>query len=109
MQPTLNEFNRNAYRYLFLAVVLILTTGTVFYHHVEHLGWLDAYYFSVITLATVGYGDIVPHTPLGKLFTTFYIFIGVGIITTFFTYTIRRQADRRMERQAKKSHKNEAG
>jgi voltage-gated potassium channel Kch len=61
---------------------------------VEHFKWIDSYYFSVITLATVGYGDFVPHTNFGKIFTTFYIFIGVGIITTFISYTMRRRASK---------------
>jgi hypothetical protein len=37
---------------------------------------LDSLYFSVITLATVAYGDFSPYTMAGKIFTVFYIFIG---------------------------------
>jgi voltage-gated potassium channel Kch len=33
----------------------------------------------VVTLATVGYGDFVPTTPLGKIFTIFYILVGITI------------------------------
>lgn len=87
-------FERHIYHILVGATALTLGVGTVFYHFVEGLSWLDSYYFCVVTLATVGYGDITPHTNLGKLFTTFYIFIGVGIITTFITYTVRRRASR---------------
>ncbi len=76
----------------------MLTLGTVVYHHVEKFPWVDAYYFSVVTLATVGYGDFTPHTTFGKIFTTFYIFVGVGIITTFITYTMRRRAARHEDR-----------
>lgn len=87
-------FDRHVYHILLGLVALTLGIGTVFYHFVEGFSWLDAYYFSVVTLATVGYGDLTPHTDIGKLFTTFYIFIGVGIITTFITYTVRRRASR---------------
>ena len=46
----------------------------------------------MVTLATVGYGDFAPHTAFGELFTTFYIFVGVGILATFITYNMRRYA-----------------
>ena len=53
--------------------------GALFYHWVERLNWLDAFYFTTMTLATVGYGDIVPHTPAGKLFTMVYVLLGISI------------------------------
>jgi voltage-gated potassium channel len=92
---TMIELSKHAFRYLAASVVIMLMIGTVFYHAVEHLSWVDAYYFSVITLATVGYGDIVPHTDAGKLFTTIYIFIGVGLITTFFSAVVGRRAEKK--------------
>ena len=99
MQETLGT---NINRILLVAVVFILGLGTIFYHFTEHWSWLDAYYFCVVTLATVGYGDLTPHTPVGKLFTTFYIFVGVGIITTFLTFTLRNRAQKFQERQQKR-------
>lgn len=73
----------------------VVAGGAVFYHFVEDLKWLDAFYFCVVTLATVGYGDITPHTDLGKLFTIFYILLGVGIIATFANLLVKRAALRR--------------
>jgi voltage-gated potassium channel len=71
------------FRSLFGLVVLTLAAGTAFYRDVEGWSLLDSFYFSAITLATVGYGDLAPTTPGGKLFTVFYVFAGVGIILTF--------------------------
>lgn len=96
---------RHIYRVLLSATVFILLVGTVFYHLVEHFSWLNAYYFSVVTLATIGYGDLTPHTAPGKLFTTFYIFAGVGIITTFFGYRLRRRIDNGPKRNNDKAKK----
>lgn len=98
MQQT---FNRHVYRILLSIALGTIAVGTVFYHIVEHYSWLDSYYMSVITLTTVGYGDYVPHTDLGKIFTTFYVLIGVGILTTFISYTFRRRAEKYQEKHDK--------
>ena len=71
------------FRALFLWVLGIIALGTWFYARVE--GWtpLDALYFTVTTLTTVGYGDFAPRTPAGKLFTIFYIVVGIGLLSGF--------------------------
>ena len=89
-----------------IALLGLLATGTIFYTLVE--GWdpLDALYFSVISLATVGYGDITPQTALGKLFTIFFVLAGVGVLVVFVSevarQTIRRTEERVGEREAKR-------
>lgn len=72
------------------AALTMIIAGAVFYHHVEKLSWVDSIYFCVITLATVGYGDITPTTDIGKIFTIFYILSGIGIIATFANLAIKR-------------------
>lgn len=90
---------QNKYRLLTTAVFVILAVGTVFYHLVEKLRWLDAMYMSVITLTTVGYGDFTPKTDLGKIFTMAYVFIGIGIVATFATSLVQRAGEKRMQKQ----------
>lgn len=67
-----------------LAVALILM-ATAFYWLVEGWSLLDAAYFSVVTIATVGYGDFAPQTAIGKIFTICYIFGGLGIFVAAVT------------------------
>ena len=50
---------------------------------------MDAFYFSVTTLTTVGLGDLAPSTTFGKLFTTVYIFAGLGLIAGFVSAVAR--------------------
>lgn len=73
------------FRALFILVFITLLTGTVFYARVEGWSLLDAFYFSFITLTTIGYGDLVPTTPLSKIFTILYVAIGIGILLGFIT------------------------
>lgn len=42
--------------------------------------FLDALWFSVESLSTVGYGDVVPITPMGRFFTGFIMFIAVAVV-----------------------------
>ena len=71
------------YRDLLITTTIILTIGTIGYHYIEKWNWLDSLYFSITTLTTVAYGDFYPKTNPGKIFTIFYIIIGIGIILTF--------------------------
>jgi voltage-gated potassium channel len=102
----MSEYERHAYHYLVAAAIFVLSFGTIFYHFTEKLTWINAYYFSVVTLSTVGYGDIVPHTNAGKIFTTFYIFAGVGIVTAFFSAFVRRQNARLKTRSENRNSNN---
>lgn len=63
-----------------LSTLVILTAcGTIGYVVLEDMSWADAVYLSVTTISTVGYGDIIPLTPLGRYFTIGLIVFGVGL------------------------------
>ena len=83
------------FRSLALLVVFTLLGGTIFYSTVEGWSLVDAFYFSVTTLTTVGLGDLAPSTTFGKLFTTVYIFAGLGLITGFVNAVARETLSKR--------------
>ena len=68
---------------IFSLLIIMLASGTIFYHEIEGWRWIDSFYFSVTTLTTIGFGDFTPHTDIGKLFTVVYIFMGLGVIFGF--------------------------
>lgn len=86
-------------RVLVVAAITVVAIGTIAYALIE--GWtaLDAAYFCVVTLATVGFGDLYPTTEFGRLFTIGYIIAGVGIIAAFISQlAAHRQVPGRLER-----------
>lgn len=84
-------------RGLITLVVGLIAAGGIFYHHVEKLSWLDSFYFTVVTLTTVGYGDISPTTTAGKVFTMAYLLIGIGLLVSFATRISSRMIEARAE------------
>ena len=84
-----------AFRVLLALVVSLLVSGTTFFSLVENWSVVDAFYFSVTTLTTVGFGDPAPTTTLGKLFTVVYIFVGVGVIGGFINVLAKHTFARR--------------
>ena len=82
--------------------------GTLFYTLAE--GWIivDAFYFSVITLSTVGYGDFSLVTTVGKLFTTVYILVGISIIVVFANMLAKKHAHRITAQISKVSQNQES-
>lgn len=65
--------------YPLVFVVGIILTGTLGYMFIEDWPWFDSLYMTVITLATIGYGEVKPLTPGGRWFTIGLIFVGVAV------------------------------
>lgn len=59
---------------------LLVGVGTLGYAVLEGMNWIDALYMTVITLTTVGFGEVHPLSPAGRLFTTGLIVLGVGAV-----------------------------
>ncbi len=70
-----------------LAVGLILfavLVGTLGYRIIEYTSWFDAYYMSLVTISTVGFGEVIPLSHTGRVFTSFLILFNIG----FFAYAV---------------------
>ncbi|MFQ6010263.1 MAG: potassium channel family protein [Candidatus Aenigmatarchaeota archaeon] len=60
-------------------IILLLIAGTIIYQAIEGWEWVDAFYFTGITLTTIGYGDLVPTHATSKIFTVFFALVGIII------------------------------
>jgi voltage-gated potassium channel len=61
-----------------LIIIFILLYGILGSIFIMNLNIFDSIYYTIITIATVGYGDIIPVTPLQKIFSVTLAISGVG-------------------------------
>jgi voltage-gated potassium channel len=72
-----------------MAVLLAILLGTVVFHLLEGWSILDSLYVTVQTVTTVGFGDLTPRTAVGRLFATFFMMLGVGVVLYALTSTVQ--------------------
>ncbi|XP_023535214.1 two-pore potassium channel 1 [Cucurbita pepo subsp. pepo] len=70
-----------------LVLIMYLGIGTLCFYLVRHQikggktnGVVDAVYFTIVTMTTVGYGDLVPNTPSTKLLACAFVFTGMAVV-----------------------------
>jgi len=102
IQALLRTLRDPELRGLVTLVVTLLAAGSVFYHFAEHWSVLNSLYFSVTTLLTVGFGDLVPRNAVSKLFTIVYTLVGVGILVSFISAVAGRAEALRHERSGRR-------
>ncbi len=66
-----------------IVLILFIGIGAYAYERVEGWNRLDSVYFVVVTMTTIGYGDLVPQTEIGKVFTMFFSFLGIAMAFYF--------------------------
>lgn len=91
-----------------LLLAFLLGSGAIAFHYLETypsdywdegkrgLPWthVDSFYFSAMTLTTIGFGDLVPRTDISKIFTVFYAILGVALVLYVLGVIARWYVDR---------------
>ncbi|HCJ1291093.1 TPA: ion transporter [Enterococcus faecalis] len=64
---------------IYLSTVLIVISAMI-YSYAENVPYIDAFWWALVTTTTVGYGDISPATPLGRVAAIILMILGIGFI-----------------------------
>ncbi len=79
--------------FLLSGFLFILLGGTLGYMFLEEYDFTDALYLTIITVATVGYGDMVPHHPGGKILTVVLVLVGVSFVMYMFSKIVEAMVE----------------
>jgi voltage-gated potassium channel len=100
-----------AYYKFFIPVIILnslLVIGTVGYMLIDNYSFLDAFYMTVITVATVGYGEVQPLSDTGRLFTAFLIITSFGTFAYAVSYITKFVVDGELNQFFKSQRLNTA-
>jgi len=89
-----------------LAFIILILVGTWVYHLAEGWSYFNSLYFTIVTVTTIGYGDFVPITTMGKIFTMVFPFIGIGMAFYLFTSATKYLVQKASEEVHKLSSKD---
>src|SRR6516165_1074753 len=67
-------------KYLVIALLLLVLFGVAGFHFIEHWSWFDGFYMVLTTITSIGYGEIHPLSHVGRIFNSFIIVTGVGLV-----------------------------
>ncbi|KFK31473.1 hypothetical protein AALP_AA6G116600 [Arabis alpina] len=83
-------------------VVLCVGFGVLIMHFIEEIGWLDSFYFSVMSVTTVGYGDRAFKTLLGRLLAAIWLLFSTLAVARAFLFLAEARVDKRNRERAKR-------
>lgn len=101
VESTFSYYTQNGL-IVFGPIILYIILGASIYQWLENFSVVDSYYFVVITLSTIGYGDLSPHTNAGKIFTIFFVIIGLAMFSTLISTIVGRANQRKQKRAQEK-------
>lgn len=80
----------NLLRSLAILFFYILSFGTIMMHVVEGTTFADGLWWTIITMTTIGYGDIYPVTYLGRALSMFVVFGGISCMAIFTAFVVEK-------------------
>ena len=99
-------FEINGLKYMVFTSLLCIITGGIAIHFVEGMDIFDGIWWSFVTTTTVGYGDISPTTPIGRIIAAILMIVGIGLIGSL-TSTITALFFQQHEKSSKLDTKSE--
>jgi voltage-gated potassium channel Kch len=90
------------FRILLFFLLTLLAGATLFYHSIEGWGLIDSLYFSVMTMSTIGFGDLVPTTALSKIFTIIFSILSIGFFVAVVTKVVKIVLEHKQKKSLKK-------
>jgi voltage-gated potassium channel len=100
--------------YLLVAAGIVIIAGTVIMYDLESKAensqmttLLDALWWCVATVTTVGYGDVVPVTSLGRIVALVYMFFGISLVATLLAVISNTFYKKRIEKEETEKKKQD--
>lgn len=84
--------------------VLIIVLGTVLFSHIEGWRWIDAFFYTTMTVTTIGYGELNPTHDLSKIITSLFAMISIPVALFLFGVIAEDILETRIGRFESKVH-----
>lgn len=90
------------FRILLVFLMTLLAGATLFYFTTEGWSVIDSLYFSVMTMSTIGYGDLVPTTAWSKIFTIIFSILSIGFFVAVVAKVVRIVLEHKQNKSSKR-------
>lgn len=110
---SVKKLNKNYLRAAIFGLISLVVVGALIFHHLEDWTWIESFYFTVVTITTVGYGDIHPTSDESRLVAMGFILVGVSLAGGMIAYlgksisvaTMQQRIENKVKAKAKSAAK----